>query len=145
MKKFAAMAVIPIFACFLSAQETRSTETQTTTSKSTTINGTLVDAGCRTTHSEHHESSSNPSEGTSSSRTEKSDKVDCPVTTTTSSYGLMTSDGKFLRFDDPGNTKVVEMMKSNRDWSKSVNDHQPVRVRIVGTPNGDVVVVQEIR
>ena len=77
--------------------------------------------------------------------TEKSDKVDCPLTTTTSSYGLMTSDGRFLRFDDPGNTKVVEMMKSNRDWSKSVNDHQPVRVRVVGTPNGDVVVVQEIR
>jgi hypothetical protein len=105
MKKFAAMAVIPIFACFLSAQETRSTETQTT--KTTTYNGTLVDAGCRTTHSEHHESSSNPSEGTSSSRSEKSDKVDCPVTTTTTSYGVMTSDGKFLRFDDPGNTKVV--------------------------------------
>ena len=58
---------------------------------------------------------------------------------------LMTSDGKFLRFDDPGNTKVVEMMKTNRDWSKSINDHQPVRVRVVGTPNGDVVVVQEIR
>ena len=54
MKKFAAMAVIPEFACFLSAQETRSTETQTTTSKSATINGTLVDAGCRTTHSERH-------------------------------------------------------------------------------------------
>lgn len=143
MKKFAAMAVIPVFACFLSAQETRTTETQTT--KTTTINGTLVDAGCRTTHTEHHESSSNPSEGTSSSRSEKSDKVDCPVTTTTTSYGVMTSDGRFLRFDDPGNTKVIEMMKTNNDWSRSINDRQPVRVRVIGTPNGDVVVVKEIR
>jgi hypothetical protein len=143
MKKFAALAVMPLFACFLSAQDTRTTETQTT--KTTTYNGTLVDAGCRTTHTEHSESSSNPSEGTSSSRSEKSDKVDCPVTTSTSSFGLMTSDGKFVRFDDPGNTKVVEMMKSNKDWSRSINEHQPVRVRVIGTPNGDTVVVQEIR
>jgi len=57
MKKLAAVAVIPLFAGFLCAQQRDTTETQTTTTK-TTWNGTLVDAGCRATHTESKETAS---------------------------------------------------------------------------------------
>ena len=148
MKKFAALAVMPLFAGFLIAQDARTTETRTTTTK-TTWNGTLMDAGCRTTHTEHKETSSstNPEDKTVTTKTQTShsESTDCPVTTTTTSFGLLTSDGKFVRFDDPSNTRIVEMVKTNKTWSKDVNDRAPIRVRVVGTPNGDVVVMESIR
>ena len=104
MKTFAALAVIPLFAGFLWAQsQTSQTETHTTTTK-TTWNGTLIDAGCRSSHTEHKETSStsNSDEGvTTKTETTHNETVDCPVTTTTSSFGLLTSDGKYVRFDQP--------------------------------------------
>ena len=61
------------------------------------------------------------------------------------SFGVLTPEGRFVRFDDAGNTRVVEMLKSNKDWRNYMEAHKPVSVRVVGTPNGDVVVVKEIR
>src|SRR5437762_7228016 len=94
MKRFAAVALVPLFASFLWAQAEQSrTETTTTT----TWNGTLVDAGCRSTHTEHRSTeTTNPEEGTTKTTTTKTNTVntECPVTTTTTTFGLMTSDGK---------------------------------------------------
>src|SRR5229473_7290522 len=113
MKKFAALAVIPLFAGFLCAQD----RTETTTTTKTTYDGTLIDAGCRTTHTEHKESRTNP-DSSVTTKTEHSEVTECPVTTFTSSFGLLTSDGRFVRFDDPSNTKIVEIVKSNKTWSR---------------------------
>lgn len=140
MHKFAALAMVPLFAGFLCAQQT---ETHTTTTKTTTWNGTLVDAGCRTTHTEHRETNTNPDQTTT--KTERSDVTDCPVTSSTTSFGLLTSDGQFVRFDEPSNTKVVQMVKTNRTWSRDLNEHKPITVRVVGSPSGDVVVVESIK
>ena len=150
MKKFAVAAVIPLVAGFLWAQaEQTTTRTEsTTTSKNNTWNGTLVDAGCRSTHTEHSSSSTSSPDATTT-KTESShstsDSTECPVTTTTTSFGLLTSDGKFVRFDEPSNTKVVEMVKSNRAWKREMEGKKPVKVRVVGTANGDVVVVESIK
>jgi hypothetical protein len=148
MIKFSAVALIPLFAGFLYAQAdqtTTKTETQTTTSN---FNGTLVDASCRTTRTEHNTSStSSPDENTTKTETthSTSNTVDCPVTATTTSFGMMSPDGKYVRFDDPGNTKVIEIMKSNKKWSHYIATHEPLRVRVVGHPDGDTVVVQSIQ
>jgi hypothetical protein len=141
MKRFAAIAAIPLFAGFLYAQETRTTETHTTTTK-TTWNGVLVDAGCRTTHSERTETTSNPNERTS--RTETSRVVDCPVTTTTTSFGLLTPEGQYVRFDQPSNTRIVETIKTNQAWNRDMGDRRPIQVRVIGTPNGDQVVLESM-
>src|SRR5260370_40565179 len=111
MKRVAAIAIIPLFAGFLYAQTQSRTETQTTTTKST-WNGTLVDAACQTTHMEHHESSQQTNAGqtvTSKSDTTRTETADCPVTTTTTTFGLLTPEGRFIRFDEPSNTRVVEI------------------------------------
>jgi len=144
MKKFATVAVIPLFAGFLWAQVTK---TETTTTK-TTYNGTLMDANCVTKHTEHKEttSKSTPDETSTTTRTETSNEVtDCPVTTTTTTFALQTPGGQYVRFDDPSNTKIVEVVKSNKTWTRSVSDRKPLKVRVVGTPNGDVVVMESIR
>ena len=143
-KTFAIVAVIPLFAGFLWAQETK---TETTTTK-TTYNGTLMDGGCLSKHTEHKETTtkSTPDETTTTTKTQTTNEVtDCPVTTTTTSFTLLTPAGKYVRFDEPSNTKIVEVVKSNKEWSQLVNDRKPLKVRVVGTPSGDVVVLESIR
>jgi len=57
----------------------------------------------------------------------------------------MTSDGKYIAFDDPSNTKVIQVLKSNKNWSKNLEDRKPVSVRVVGNQKGDVIVVESIK
>ena len=141
MLKLAALAIIPLFAGYLCAQET--TETRTTTTK--TWNGTLVDAGCQATHTEHKETTTKNPDRSVTTRTEHTETVECPVITSTSSFGLLTADGQYIRFDDPSNTKIIEMVKSNKKWNKYITDRAPLRVSVVGSPHGDVVVLESIR
>jgi len=138
MKKLAAVAVFLFFAGFLLAQSEQRTETTTTT----TWNGTLFDEGCRTTHTQK-ETTSN--EDVSRTETKTTVTTDCPVTTTTTSFGLMTPEGKYVHFDDASNTRIVETVKKNKIWTTSITEHKPIKTRIVGTRNGDVVVIKEIR
>ena len=158
MKKLTSIAVIPLFAGFLWAQsdqstktqsESRSTTTTTESSNNNTWNGTLVDASCRTTQTAHRESSdtSHPDANTTKTTTSRSDSstTECPVTTSTTSFGLMTPDGQYVTFDDPSNTKIVETVKNNKEWSRSLADRKPVKVRVIGNKKGNVVVVESIQ
>src|SRR5258708_26489340 len=116
MKRFLAIGMIPLFAGFLFAQDQRRTETTTT---KTTWNGTLIDAACQSSHSEHHEASTKTNSDqsvTTKTESSHSETVDCPVTTTTTSFGLLTSDGRYIRFDQPSNTRAVEVVSSNKSW-----------------------------
>ena len=129
------IVTIPLYAAFVFAQDQSRTETRTTTTRAT-WDGTLVDAACQSTHTERKETNRSV---TTTTRTET---VDCPVTTTTNTFGLLTSDGRFIRFDNPSNTRVVEIVRSN----KALNpyDRTPLRVRVVGSANGDVAVVESL-
>ena len=142
MKKFAALAIIPLFAGFLYAQE----ESRSTTT-TTTWNGTLVDATCHSSHIEHHDSSTttNPDNSVTHRESSRTENVDCPVTTTTTTFGIITPEGRYMRFDEPSNTKIIEVVKGHKSWDPLIAGHKPVKVRVVGTANGDVVVMQEIR
>jgi len=152
MQKIIGLALAPLCAGFLFAQAQQQTTQQQTTqqqttrtesSSSTTYNGTLVDAGCRTTHSANRSETTSTPERTQTTES-KSETTECPVTSSTTNFGLMTSDGKFVRFDEPSNTRVVEVMKSKK-WDKLMQEHKPVNVRIVGNANGDTVVIREIQ
>lgn len=160
MKKLTAIAAIPLFAGFLMAQqstqsqsETRTTETQTTTQSNdqsyNTWTGTLVDAGCQTSQTAHRESTetTHPDEHTTrtTTRTSNTYTTECPVTTSTTSFGLMTPEGQYVNFDQPSNTRVIEVLKRNKDWSRAMANHQPVKVTVVGNKHGDTVVVESIK
>jgi len=130
MKTIASIGLIPLFAWCLSAQ-------------TTTFDGTLIDEGCHTTQTEHHESSTTSDPATGSSTTTHSEstssKSECPVTTSTKTIGMMTSDGKFVRFDAPSNTRIVEYVKTHGKYN------EPVKVKIVGSRKGDFVVMDSIQ
>lgn len=143
MKKFAAAAVIPLCAGFLWAQEPGTTTTTTTTK--TTYNGTLVDAGCYTTQTEHKETTADREQGATTTTTTRTEETKCPVTTTTTTFGLVTPEGKYVRFDEPSNTRIVEVVKGNKKWRKYMTERQPLKVHVVGTPNGDMVVMETIK
>jgi hypothetical protein len=147
MKKLASVAVIPIFAGFLWAQSDQVTKTETTTTK-TTYNGTLMDAGCLSKHTERSETTSTntPGQTTTSTKTETTNQVtECPVTTTTTTFALQTPEGQYVRFDEPSNTRIVEVVKGNKTWTELINDRKPLKVRIVGAPKGEVVVLESIQ
>jgi hypothetical protein len=144
--KLTSVAMLSIFVGCLGAQT--STQSQTTTTTTTTaapvnLDGTLVDQNCYTTHSRSKETSSDQNSTTTTVTTK--DSSDCPVTTSTKTFGLLTPDGKMVRFDDASNSRVVEMMKSDKDFTGDIDQHRPVKVRVVAMPNGDVMVVKEIK
>src|SRR5258708_20134765 len=87
MKRFLVIGVIPFFAGFLFAQDQRRTETTTT---KTTWNGTLIDAACQSTHTEHKEASTKTTDQSVTTKTETShtETGDCPVTTTPTTSAL---------------------------------------------------------
>ena len=135
MVKLTALALVPVFAGFLCAQ----TETRTTTT--TTYNGTLLDAGCVATHTVTKETTANDRSTTTTTTTKN---VECPATTETTVFELMTAEGKHIRFDPDSNTKIVSVVKGNHEWTKTIQERRPLQVRVVGTPKGDVVVLESI-
>jgi hypothetical protein len=130
----------PLLAGFLMAQQPQA-QTTTTTS-TTTWNGTLLDAGCRATHTETKETKSDQN-GTKSTTT-RTTNTDCPVATTTTAFGVLTSDGKFIRFDPSSNTRIGEMIRNSNKWNKEIGEHAPVTVRVLGKANGEMIVVESI-
>jgi hypothetical protein len=136
------LIIFPLCAGLLFAQPRSRVETQTTTTKNT-WNGTLVDAACQSTRTEQKESRDvgNNRTVTTTTRTEH---LDCPVTTTTTTFGLMTSDGRYIRFDDLSNARVVDIVKRDRTYDTYISNRAPLNVRVVGTANGEVAVVDAI-
>ncbi len=147
--KLATIAMFSIFVGCLGAQTSSQTETKTTTTTATAagepvnLDGMLVDQSCYSTHSRSKETSSDANSTTTTVTTK--DVSDCPVTTSTKTFGLLTPDGKMVRFDDASNTRVIQMVKTDKDFGNDINGHRPVKVRVVAMPNGEVMVIKEIK
>ena len=61
----------------------------------------------------------------------------CAIGCSRSGYGLLTPDGRFLRFDEAGNAKALAVLKA----SKKEND---LRMKINGSLDGGVIKVDSI-
>ena len=62
---------------------------------------------------------------------------ECAVTCSKSGYGLVTADGKFLKFDESGNARTLTALK------KSAKE-KDLKAKVAGTLDGDVLKVQAI-
>jgi hypothetical protein len=74
--------------------------------------------------------------------TKMADKADehprsCAIQCAKGGYGVITADGKFLKFDEAGNKKVLEALKKS-----DKKDH--LRATVEGTLNGDVITVASL-
>ena len=64
--------------------------------------------------------------------------VGCLIKCASSGYGVMTSGGKYLKFDEAGNKKAFAMLKE----TKKEND---VRVDVTGEKHGDTIKVASLK
>jgi hypothetical protein len=62
---------------------------------------------------------------------------ECAVTCSRSGYGLVTADGKFLKFDESGNARTLAALK------KSTKD-KDLKAKVTGTVSGDVLKVEAV-
>lgn len=82
------------------------------------FSGTVVDIMCRTKDLASH-------------------TRECAISCAKSGYGLVTAEGKFLKFDESGNARTLSALK------KSTQD-KDLKVKVSGTLDGDVLKVQTI-
>jgi hypothetical protein len=61
----------------------------------------------------------------------------CAMGCAKSGFGLVTSDGKFIKFDETGNTAALEALKAT-------TKDKDLRATVDGTMDGDVIKVQKI-
>ena len=63
---------------------------------------------------------------------------ECALGCSKSGYGLVTSDGKFLKFDEKGNAKALAAIKKS---TKEID----LKATVTGNMNGDVISVDTIQ
>ncbi len=61
----------------------------------------------------------------------------CAIQCAKGGYGVITADGKFLRFDEAGNEKALALLQKS-----DKKDH--LRATVAGTLDGDVIAVETI-
>ena len=59
-----------------------------------------------------------------------------PAGTPTTSFGLITADGRCIPFDVSSNEKVAGMLKIKQDWDENTVKIKPTKVEVVGTEVG---------
>jgi hypothetical protein len=62
---------------------------------------------------------------------------ECAVTCSKSGYGLVTADGKFLKFDESGNARALSALKK-------LTKEKDLKAKVSGTVSGDVLKVESI-
>ena len=127
MNKFLTTGAIAVVGGCLWAQ-TQQGEPRTLNAR--TWKGTLVESGCRSSESERNKTGG--------------DSSPYPASTRTTSFGLMTADGKCILFDVSSNEKVAGMFKINDDWDENTVNIKATKVEVVGTEQGGKISIDEI-
>jgi hypothetical protein len=61
----------------------------------------------------------------------------CAIGCAKSGYGLVTSDGKFVKFDEAGNAKALAALKAT-------SKDKDLKAKVTGSMSGDVVTVESV-
>ncbi len=107
--------------------------------KTQTYSGTLIDASCAGSGSAATTSAA-PAGGSAGA----GNNSNCAVATSTTQFALKTKDGNTVRFDDVGNARVQEAMKTHKKWSESASTSKPIHVKANGVLNGDKLTVLSV-
>jgi len=83
-----------------------------------TLSGTVVDVMCRGKDLASH-------------------TRECAVTCSKSGFGLVTADGKFLKFDESGNARTLTALKK-------LGREKDLKAKVTGSATGEVVKVEGI-
>ena len=83
-----------------------------------TLNGTVVDVSCKGKDLASHSKK-------------------CAIGCSKSGYALVTSDGKFLKFDEAGNAKALAALKAT-------SKEKDLKAKVTGTLDGETVQVESV-
>jgi hypothetical protein len=61
----------------------------------------------------------------------------CAIKCAKSGFGLVTADGKFIKFDEAGNTKALDALKASEK-------EKDLKATVTGTVDGDTIKVESI-
>ena len=61
----------------------------------------------------------------------------CAVTCARSGFGIVTADGKFLKFDEAGNAKTLAALKN-------LSKEKDLKAKVTGTVDGELIKVETI-
>lgn len=64
-------------------------------------------------------------------------KAKCALECAKGGFGIVTADGKFVKFDETGNAKALEALKST-------NKDQELMAKVTGTKQGEVIKVESV-
>jgi len=62
---------------------------------------------------------------------------ECAITCAKSGYGVVLSDGKFLKFDETGNAKTLNALKSS-------SKEKDLKAKVTGTKDGEMIQVDSL-
>jgi len=68
----------------------------------------------------------------------------CSVSANTTQFAMKMKDGSTVRFDDVGNVRVQEVMKTRKKWSESAAGNKVIQVKASGVLSGDKLTVLSI-
>ena len=66
-----------------------------------------------------------------------SHKAKCALSCQKGGYGIVTSEGKYVKFDERGNAKALEALKTT-------TKDQDLMAKVTGTMDGDVIQVESV-
>lgn len=64
-------------------------------------------------------------------------KTKCAIGCSKGGYGIVTSEGKFVKFDETGNAKALEALKGT-------SKDQELTAKVTGTMDGDMIKVESV-
>ena len=112
--------------------------------------GTLVDANCAGVSQASNANNTESGGAVDSGRPEKghkkghADAQNCAVSSSTTAFALKTKEGQVMKFDEVGNARAAEELKTKGSWSKDAASGKPIHTTVSGILNGDKVVVTSI-
>lgn len=120
------------------------TEEKTRTERSTSEQPQSTTTSQSTHHERKHEEHSSSAATSRSSDNPNWDRwMSCTPTASTTAFGLVTQDGRFLRFDGVGNMRAQEAFRSNKRFAN--NSGKSLHVKVSGYTQGDKLFVDSIR
>ena len=122
--------------------------------KTQSYSGTLMDASCAgssstaTAPATASATDSSAASAASSSSADRSagsaSNQGCSVSASTTQFAIKTKDGTTMRFDDVGNSRTQDALKTRKKWSESASASKPIHVKASGVLNGDKLTVMSI-
>jgi uncharacterized protein involved in copper resistance len=80
----------------------------------------------------------------SANRTATDSGSNCPVSSTTSAFGMKLEDGRTVKFDLVGNQRAQDAVKNDKGWNKDIGANKPIHAKVNGVLNGDKLIVASI-